>query len=115
MLRSDNFIYFLTVFGFFIGIIFSILNNFEPFVFLYVILLISSIFYIIGVASSSFFIKYVSVKKSFELDKDMLEKTIDMQIYDLDKKEDFIREMHYFIKDIEKEEQYLYTKKEDKK
>jgi len=115
MIRSENFIYFLTVVGFFIGIIFSIFNSFEPFIFLYSILFISAIFYIIGVASSSFFIRYISVKQSFKLDKDMLEKTIDMQIYELDKKEEFIREAHYFIQEIEKEEQYLYSKKEDKR
>jgi hypothetical protein len=114
MLRSDNFISFLTVMGFFIGLIFAILHEFKPFEFFYSVIIISGIFYILGVASSSFFIKYISVKKIFELDKAFLEKTIDMQIYELDKKEEFIRDAHYFIKEIEEEEKLLY-KKEDKK
>jgi len=112
MFRSDNFISFLTVVGFFIGLIFAVFHGFEPDKFLYAVLIISGVFYILGLASSSFFIKYISVKKIFELDKEMLEKTIDMQIYELDKKEDFIRESHYFIKEIEKEEKLLYKKEE---
>jgi hypothetical protein len=117
VLKSENFIYFLTVIGFFIGLLFSIFNELEPEDFLYAILLLSGIFYIIGLASSSFFIKFNSVKNSFELNKDFLEKTIDMQIYELDKKEEFIREAYYFIKEIEQEEELLYTntKKEYKK
>jgi len=114
MFRSDNFISFLTVVGFFIGLIFSVLHGFEPDKFLYSVFMISSLFYILGLASSSFFIKYVSVKKIFDLDKNFLEKAIDMQIYELDKKENFIRDTHYFIKKIEKEEKLFYEK-EDKK
>jgi hypothetical protein len=115
VLKSDNFIYFLTVIGFFIGLIFSIFNGFEPILFLYSTLLISAVFYIIGLASSSFFIKYNSIKNAFELDKEFLEETIDAQIYELNKKEEFIREAHYFIKEIEKEEESIYLKKEAKK
>jgi hypothetical protein len=114
MFRSDNFISFLTVVGFFIGLIFAVLHGFEPDRFLYSILIISGVFYIIGVASSSFFIKYISVKQIFALDKEFLEKTIDMQIYELDKKEDYIRESHYFIEEIEKEEMLVYKKEDDK-
>jgi hypothetical protein len=114
MFRSDNFISFLTVVGFFIGLIFAVLHGFEPDKFLYSILIISGVFYIIGVASSSFFIKYISVKQIFALDKEFLEKTIDMQIYELDKKEDYIRESHYFIEEIEKEEMLVYKKEDDK-
>jgi len=110
MLRGENFIYFFTVVGFFIGIIFAILNAFEPEKFLYSVILISSIFYIVGVASSGFFIKFLSVKKAFDLDKETLEATIDMQIYELDKKEEFIREAHYFIEEIENEEKAIYNK-----
>jgi hypothetical protein len=114
MFRSDNFISFLTVVGFFIGIVFAVLHGFEPDKFLYSVLIISGVFYIIGVASSSFFIKYISVKQIFALDKKFLEKTIDMQIYELDKKEDFIRESHYFIQEIEKEEMSVYKKDDNK-
>ena len=115
MFKSNNFIYFLTVTGFFIGLMFAILNEFEPLYFLYVVMLNSFLFYMIGIASSGFFIKYLSIKQIFELDKESLEMAMDMQIQELDKKEDLIREAHYFIKQIEEEELLFYKDKEDKK
>ncbi len=114
MFRSENFIYFLSVMGFFIGIIFGVLKGLEPFDFMVAVLITFASFYIIALASTSFFIKYVSVKNIFHLDKESLEKTIDLQIEDLDKKEDMIREAYYFIKQIEEEELDLYKVKDKK-
>jgi len=114
MFRSENFIYFLSVSGFFIGLIFAIFQGFEPIDFLYSVIVSFTLFYIIALASTSFFIKYLSVKNIFELDKVNLEKTIDYQINELDKKEDLIREAYYFIRKIEEEELSLYKKKEAK-
>ncbi len=54
MFSSENFIYFLSVSGFFIGLIFAIFQNLEPFQFLYAVLTIFALFYIIALASSSF-------------------------------------------------------------
>jgi len=114
MFRSENFIYFLSVSGFFIGLIFAIFQGFEPIDFLYSVIVSFTLFYIIALASTSFFIKYLSVRNIFELDKANLEKTIDFQINELDKKEDLIREAYYFIRKIEEEELSLYKKKEAK-
>ena len=108
MFKSENFIYFLSVTGFFIGILFATFQGFEPFDFLWAVVITFSIFYMIAIASTSFFIKYLSVKNIFHLDKDNLEKTIDYQINELDKKEDLIRESYYFIKKIEEEELNIY-------
>ncbi len=114
MFRSENFIYFLSVSGFFVGIIFAIFQGFDPIDFLYSVIVSFTIFYIIALASTSFFIKYLSVKNIFHLDKANLEKTIDFQINELDKKEDLIREAYYFIRKIEEEELTIYKKKEAK-
>ena len=108
MFKVDNFIYFFSVSGFFIGLVFAILQEFEPFDFLVAVMVVFFVFYIIALASTSFFIKYLSVKNIFELDKVNLEKTIDSQIEELDQKEEIIREAHYFIKQIEEEELSLY-------
>jgi hypothetical protein len=108
MFRSENFIYFLSVTGFFIGVLFAMFQGFEPMDFLYSVIVTFVVFYIIAIASTSFFIKYLSVKNIFHLDKDSLEKTIDYQINELDKKEDLIRESYYFIKKIEEEELNIY-------
>ena len=114
MFRSENFIYFLSVSGFFVGIIFAIFQGFEPIEFLYSVIITFTLFYIVALASTSFFIKYLSVRNIFELDKVNLEKTIDYQINELDKKEDLIREAYFFIRKIEEEELTLYKKKEAK-
>jgi low affinity Fe/Cu permease len=115
MFRSENFIYFLSVTGFFMGIIFAIVQGFEPFEFIFAVLVIFSLFYILAIASISFFIKYLSIKNIFYLDKDGLERTIDYQINELDRKEDMIREAYYFIRKIEEEELDLYHKNKGKK
>ena len=115
MFRVDNFIYFFSVSGFFVGLIFAVLQGFEPFNFLIAVLIVFTIFYIIALASTSFFIKYLTVKNIFELDKTSLEKTIDSQIDELDKKEDIIRDAYYFIKQIEEEELTLYKHTKENK
>jgi len=115
MFSSENFIYFLSVTGFFIGVIFAIIQGFEPFEFLWAVIVTFAVFYILAIASTSFFIKYLAVKNIFHLDKVNLEKTIDYQINELDRKEDLIREAYYFIRQIEEEELDLYTKNKAKK
>jgi uncharacterized membrane protein SpoIIM required for sporulation len=115
MFKSENFIYFLSVSGFFIGLIFATIQELEPFEFLWAVIIIFTIFYMIAVASTGFFIKYLGVKNIFYLDKENLEKTIDMQIDELDKKEEIIREAFYFIRNLEQEELDIYKNKENKK
>jgi len=115
MFKSDNFIYFLSVTGFFMGIVFAIVQGLEPMQFIFAVLVIFTVFYMLAVASISFFIKYLSIKNIFYLDKEGLEKTIDYQINELDKKEDMIREAYYFIRKIEEEELDLYSKSKGKK
>ena len=115
MFRVGNFIYLFSVSGFFIGLLFAILQELKPFEFLISVLVIFVIFYILALASTSFFIKYLSVKNIFKLDKLTLEKTIDAQIDELDKKEDIIRESYYFIKQIEEEEFNLYKQSSNSK
>jgi len=114
MFRSENFIYFLSVSGFFVGLLFATFQGFEPFEFLWAVIVIFTLFYMLALASTGFFIKYLGVKNIFYLDKENLEKTIDMQINELDKKEDIIREAHYFIKQLEEEELSIYKNKENK-
>lgn len=114
MFKAENFIYFLTVNGFFIGLIFSVMKGFEPFNFLFAVIVTTSVFYMLGLASSGLFIKHLSAKQLFYLDKDNLEKAIDYQIGELEKREAEILEAYYFIKDIEEKELKFY-KKDSKK
>jgi len=103
-MRGENFIYFLTSSGFFIGIIFSVLYDLPIKDFLYATVLITAIFYLLGLASVTFFIKFLDIKKIVYFDKREIDSILDMQIKELEKKEDFILESYEFIKQIEEEE-----------
>jgi hypothetical protein len=103
-MRGENFIFFLASSGFFIGIIFSILHEFDFVEFLYATFLITAIFYLLGLASVSFFIKFLDIKGIIYLDKHEIDEILNIQIKELEKKEDFILESYEFIKQIEKEE-----------
>ncbi len=109
-MRSENFIYFSTVSGFFIGIIFSILKNLNFEEFIYMTLLTTLIFYLIALATISLYIKYVDTKKIVFFNKSELDNVIDVQISEMEKKEDFILDSFEFIRQIEKEELEIIKK-----
>ncbi|EDM23985.1 hypothetical protein FE773_03915 [Caminibacter mediatlanticus TB-2] len=109
-MRGENFIYFATVSGFFIGIIFSILKNFDIDSFLFTTFMLTAIFYLIALASVSFYIKFVDSKKHVFFNKHEIDSIIDMQIVEMEKKEDFILESYEFIKKIEQEELEIIRK-----
>lgn len=109
-MRGENFIFFLASCGFFIGVIFSILKELDFEKFLYATFLLTSIFYLVGLATVSLFIKYLNVKKIVYFDKHQIESIINVQIKELEKKEDFILESYEFIKKIEEELKLLKKK-----
>jgi len=103
-MRGENFIFFLASSGFFIGIVFSILHDLDFQNFIYATVLITVVFYLLGLAGVTFFIKYLDIKKIMYLDKHEIDTILDVQIKELEKKEDFIHESYEFIKRIEEEE-----------
>jgi hypothetical protein len=103
-MRAENFIYFSTVSGFFISIIFGILKDFDAFNFFWFVVIVTSIFYIVSLASIAFFIKYTSFSKFILFNKYEVEEIVDSQIKELEKKENFIYENYDFLKKIEEEE-----------
>ncbi len=112
-MRGENFIYFATISGFFIGIIFSILNNFGFFNFLFATFLTTAVFYIIALASVSFFIKFLNIRQIVYFDKKQIDEILDVQIKSLEKNEDYINENYEFIKLIEEEELQIIRKKKN--
>jgi len=103
-MKTENFIYFSTVSGFFIGIIFGIIKDLDAFNFLWSVILLTSIFYILSLASISFFIKYTTFKQNIFFNKEEIEIVVNSQIKELEKKEDFIYENYKFLKKFEAEE-----------
>ncbi len=112
-MRGENFIYFASVSGFFIGIIFSILKDFDFFDFLFATFLITTLFYVVSLASVSFFIKYLNIKQIVFFNKHQVDEILDVQIKELEKCEDFIIQSYDFIKKIEEEELEIIRKKKN--
>ena len=109
-MRGENFIYFSVISGFFIGIIFSILKELDVFDFLFATFLITALFYLVSLASVSFFVKFLDIKQIVFLNKQEIDEILDIQIKTLEKKEDFIMESYEFIKQIEEEELEIIRK-----
>ena len=109
-MRGENFIYFASVSGFFIGIIFSILKGFDFFDFLMATFLVTAIFYLVSLASVSFFVKYLNIKQIVFFNKHQVDEILDVQIKELEKCEDFIIQSYDFIKKIEEEELEIIRK-----
>jgi cytochrome c biogenesis protein ResB len=103
-MRTENFIYFSTVSGFFLSIIFGILKDFDVFNFFWFVIIITSVFYILSLGSIAFFVKYSAISKFIFFDKNEMEKIAENQIKELEKKEDFIYENYRFLKKFEEEE-----------
>jgi L-asparagine transporter-like permease len=109
-MRGENFIYFSTVSGFFIGIIFAIIKEFDVIEFIFATIIITLIFYLITLASVAFFIKFLDIKKMVFLNKKEIDSILDSQIKELEKKENFILESYEFIRQIEQEELEIIRK-----
>ena len=112
-MRGENFIYFSVVSGFFIGIIYAILKEFDVFDFLFTVFLITSVSYLITLAAVAFFVKYLDVRQIVFFDKMEIDGVLDVQIKELEKREQFIYESYEFIKQIEEEELEFIKKRKN--
>ena len=102
-MRPENFIYFLTVCGFFMGLVFSIISEMEPYMIFWAAMILSMVFYIIGLASAGMFIKYIDLKAGYNINREHKEEFLDKIIAFLEKREKYIQDSHNFIENLEKE------------
>ncbi len=86
---SENFIYFFTVWGFFIGIIFGLLKSFDATGLLEYTLVITAFFYLFGHIVIGFYYRTMSVK-SYSFPKKLHEKELDMFVQEIKKREQII-------------------------
>lgn len=111
-MRGENFIYFGAVSGFFIGIVFGILKDLSIENFIASVVFMTGIFYLLALGSVAFFNKYIDIKQIVLFNKEEIDTILEMQIKELEKKEDFILESYEFIKKIEQEElDFIKSKK----
>ncbi|MDR3162444.1 MAG: hypothetical protein LBT81_01100 [Helicobacteraceae bacterium] len=103
MIRAENFIYFLTSCGFFVGVIFGLVADFEPLMFVMVSIVMCVIFYTISLASASFFIRAIDIKAAYVIDREHYETQLDKVRSQIEKREKYIRESTRFIEALEDE------------
>ncbi|MGE4399241.1 MAG: hypothetical protein AB7D29_06930 [Campylobacterales bacterium] len=104
MVSVNNFISFLTLNGFFVGILFAVLKLEDPFLMVVAVIFITAFFYMIALAAAAFFIKNVTFEPRYRIKKDRYETAIDSAIMELEKREVLIRDMYEFVKQLEEEE-----------
>ena len=115
MLNINNAVAFLTMNGFFIGIIFGILKLDDPFEMATAALLVTAVFYIFALAAASIFVKHIQFKPRYRIKKEHYESTIDNAISELEKRERMITDLYTFVRELEEEEfgeikkEYLQT------
>jgi len=86
---SENFIYFFTVQGFFVGIIFGVLKSFDAEGLLSYTLFITAFFYLFGHLIIGLYYKTMNVK-SYYFPKDLHEKELDLFVEEIKKREQII-------------------------
>lgn len=104
MVSVNNFISFLTLNGFFIGLAFAILKLTDPLYIVFAVVFITALFYMISITAASFFIKNIEFKPRYRIKKEKYETAIDTAIIELEKRERLIKDMYEFIKELEDEE-----------
>jgi hypothetical protein len=86
---SENFIYFFTVWGFFIGIVFGILKSLDATGLLTYTLLITTFFYLFGHLVIAMYYKTMNVK-TYLFPKELHEKELDFFVDEIKKREQII-------------------------
>ncbi len=100
-MKVENFIYFVTVCGFFIGLIFSIINFNDPMYILFYTLLITLFFYLLIHLSIASFLDIKTLSKNI-FDKDRYEEVSDYFIFELENREKKINSLVNVIENIDK-------------
>lgn len=88
-MRGSNFVSFLTVQGFFIGIVFGILKSDSPESFLGFVILITFFFYLFAHLCVGFFFQTLSLKTT-SFPKASHEHNLDLFVREINKREQFI-------------------------
>lgn len=113
-MSAQNFIGFLTMVGFFIGVIFAILKMPDAIEIPIAVVVVTTLFYMIGIISSSLYVKFLDFKPRFTIQTDIYEKVYNRALNDLRTKEASIKEGVEFIKRLELDEAEEYKHEQAK-
>ncbi len=92
-MRGVNFVYFFTVFGFFLGIAYATIKSTDPESFLIFTLAITSFFYLFGHISVGFYFRTLNAKL-YSFPKDNHEKQLDTIVKEISRREKIIDIAH---------------------
>jgi len=95
---GENFVYFFTVQGFFVGIIFGILKSFDAEGLFVYTFFISTFFYLFSHIIVAFYFRTITAK-GYSFSKDLHEKDLDLFVTEINKREKLIDSVAY-ITDI---------------
>jgi len=109
-MRSTNFVSFLTVQGFFIGFVFSLLKAQDAEGILIYTLLITAFFYLFSHFTISFFIRYSPLREEY-FPKKRHEGDLDYYVGEISKREKIIESSNDFLEALDKK----YTSKKRKR
>lgn len=104
MVSVNNFISFLVVTGFFVGVIFGVVKLNDPFHILVAVTFITLTFYIISLGAAALFIKSMKYKPRYRIKTQKYENALDSVVVEIEKREDQIKDICEFIKELEQEE-----------
>ena len=88
-MRSNNFVSFFTVQGFFLGIVFAVLKSESAEDLLIYVLLVTIFFYLFAHLSIAFYLKTVNIKSQY-FPKDSHERDLDYYVREINKREKMI-------------------------
>jgi len=86
---GENFVYFFTVQGFFVGIIFGILKSFDAEGLLLYTFFITTFFYLFSHIIIAFYFRTIALK-TYMFPKDVHEKNLDIFVEEIDRREKLI-------------------------
>lgn len=86
---GENFVYFFTVQGFFVGIIFGVLKSFDAEGLLLYTFFITTFFYLFSHVIIAFYFKTIALK-TYLFPKDLHEKHLDIFVEEIDRREKLI-------------------------
>ncbi len=98
---SENFVYFFTVWGFFIGIIFGVLKSFDAEGLLVYTTLITIFFYLFSHIIIALYYKTMNIK-TYNFPKDVHERELDLFVEEIKKRELIIDSVSTFTESVSK-------------
>ncbi len=98
---SENFVYFFTVWGFFVGIIFGILKSLDAEGLLTYTILITAFFYLFSHIIIALYYKTMTIKR-YNFPKDIHERELDMFVNEIKKREMIIDSVATFTDSVSK-------------